>query len=222
MKKVTLITLIIFNLSSKGQNHLIGFQSSINFSKVTTDLFNTPTHFRTGMAIGITYDYTFKKYFTIGSDIIYNQLGFSNDIIFIDNLGFPTGYKATIKYNYDYIKLPIRFGFNYGKTFYGFVDIGLTPSFLVNAKTFIPTIVTDYITFPKTSINMTKKVNLFDIGGAINIGGGYKFKERYWLYTSFGFQHSFMTISNNDYYAKSKLIHYNYALSIGFKYRINK
>ncbi len=222
MRNILLIFLTIISITVNGQNHFLGVKGGANWTEVTASNFPKDRNYRTGLAIGLTYDYLFKKQFSAGADIIYNQRGFTNDIIFIDDLGNPTGRKEIIKFNYDYIIVPLKVGFNYGKTVYGFANLGLTPSLLVDAKTITPTYDYNGTVIPGETSTITNRVNKFDIGGLIEIGGGYKFRERYWLFTSFSYQHSFTTITNSDYFVNSKIRHYGMTLNLGLKCALTK
>ena len=222
MKNIFLLFLTLTTISVYGQNHFLGVKGGANWTEVTANNFPKDRNYRTGLAIGITYDYLFKKHFSASADIIYNQRGFTNDIIFTDDLGNPTGRKEIIKLNYDYITIPLKVGFNYGKTVYGFANLGLTPSILVDAKTITPTYDYNGTVIPGETATITNRVNKFDIGGLVEIGGGYKFKGRYWLFTSFSYQHSFTTITNSDYFASSKIRHYGMTLNLGLKCALTK
>jgi hypothetical protein len=222
MRNIILFFLTITTITVRGQNHLLGVKGGANWTEVTATNFSNDRNFGTGLAIGLTYDYLFKKHFSAGADIIYNQRGFTNDIIFTDDLGNPTGRKEIIKFYYDYITMPLKVGFNYGKTVYGFANLGLTPSILVDAKTITPTYDYNGTVITGETSNITNEVNRFDIGGLVEIGGGYKFKGRYWLFSSFSYQHSFTTITNSDYFANSKLRHYGMTLNLGLKCALTK
>ena len=222
MKQIFLIILTITTLKVAGQNHLVGVKGGVNWTNITTSNFVNQHDFRTGISAGLTYEYLFKKHFSVGADLIYNQRGFTNDIVFTDNLGNPTGEKYTTKFNYDYVSLPIKTGFNIGNKFYGFTNIGVIPSLLVDAKTVSPTFNTDGKVTGNETFDVTNRVSKFDLAGLIEIGGGYKFKGRYWLFTSFSYQHSFTTITNSDYFANSKIRHNGMALTIGLKCALTK
>lgn len=227
MKKIGIIfVLTIVAITAIGQNSLIGVKGGVNWTGQTSSYFQNEEKIRTGLAVGLTYDYTFKKYFSAGADIIYNQRGFSLDWpLLSDNQGNVIK-DVTVYYNYDYITLPLKAGFNYGKKFYGFINLGITPSMLVSAKvkntpvfidengTLVPT---HYVT-----INVFQGMEKFDIGGFAEIGAGYKIKERYWLYSSVSYQHSFTSFSNENYWGKnSKMRYYGMTLSFGMKIQIN-
>ena len=50
----------------------------------------------------------------------------------------------------------------------------------------------------------------------------FKFKERYWLFTSISYHQSFTTISNADYFANSNIRHYGMTFNLGLKYALTK
>lgn len=144
-----------------------------------------------------------------------------NDIVFTDFLGNPTGEKYTTKFNYDYVSLPIKTGLNFGNKFFGFANIGVIPSLLVNAKTITLTINADGRVTGNETVDVTSRVTKFDLAGLAEIGGGYKIKSRYWLFTSFAYQYSLTTITNSEYFADSKR-HNGMTLIIGLKCALTK
>jgi hypothetical protein len=222
MKNILLIILTISTLDVAGQIHFIGLKGGVNSTNITSSNLLSQTDSRTGLTAGLTYEYLFKKHFSVGADLIYNQRGFTNDIVFTDNLGNPTGEKHTTKFNYDYLTVPIKTGFNIGTKLYGFTNIGIIPSLLVDAKTTTPTFDTDGKLTGNETFDVTNRVSKFDFAGLVEIGGGYKLKGRYWLFTSFSYQHSFTTITNSDYFANSKIRHNGMALTIGLKCALTK
>ena len=208
-------------LNAVGQNQFIGVKGSVNLTNISSsDIRNTD--YRTGLSSGITYEYLFGKHYSLGADIIYNQRGFRDYLTLTDNTGNPTGEKAIYKYNYDYLSIPIKTGFNIGNTFYSFANIGLIPSILVNAKTFLPPFDINAKVGGSDVIDLTNKVTKFDLAGLIEIGGGYKFKNRYWLFSSIGYQQSITTITNSEYFANSKIRHNGMNLTVGMKYALSK
>ena len=223
MKTIFLLLLTFVTFTVNGQNHLLGVKGGVNWTKVTSsDNFDNNTNYRTGFAVGLSYDYIFKRNFTLGADILYNQRGLTSDDIFRDEHGNPTGQKEIMTFNYDYLTIPIRVGYHYGNIFYAFTNIGLTPAVLLDAQISIPEIRINETAFPSERHNVTDRVNKFDVGGIIEIGGGYKFKDRFWLYTSFSYQRSLTTITNPDYFANSKIRHNGMAINVGLKYALTK
>ena len=222
MKNIFLLILTISTLKVAGQNHLIGVKGGVNSTNITSSNFISQTDYRTGLTAGLTYEFLFKKHFSIGTELIYNQRGFTNGILLTDNFGNPTGEKHITKFNYDYVSLPIKAGLNFGTKLYGFTNIAVIPSLLIDAKTIKPIFYPDGYVFGNKTIDVTNRVSKFDFAGLIEIGGGYKFKGRYWLFTSFSYQHSFTTITNSDYFADSKIRHNGMTLMLGMKSALTK
>ncbi len=218
MRKIITILIVLFTVPIFGQNHFIGLKGGINRTNVISDNFLSDNDYRNGFIVGLTYEYEFKNKFHIGLDLVYAQNGFKNDIIFTDETGNPIGQKATSDFNYDYLSLPIKGGFSLGNNFAGFLNLGVIPSLLINAETIIPT----YENIAGETFDVTEKVTRFDIAGLIEIGGSYKFKERFLLFTSLAYQQSFTTITNEDYFSNGKAKNYGMTLSIGLRYALKK
>jgi hypothetical protein len=217
MKNIFIIILTISTLKVAGQNHLIGVKVGANSTNITSTNFISETDSRSGLAAGLSYEFLIKRHFSIGADFIYNQRGVTYDMVFTDNIGNPTGEKYITKFNYDYVSLPIKVGFNIGTKLYGFTIIGVIPSLLVEAKTTTPTFDMDGNFTGNKTFNVTNRVSKFDFAGIAEIGGGYKFNNRFWLFTSFAYQHSVTTITNSEYFANSIIKHNGMALILGLK-----
>jgi len=152
--------------------------------------------------------------------IIYNQRGFTED--FDINFGLDRG---LCKFNYDYLSFPVKIGLNRGRKIYGFLNTGLIPSILINAWATEPYYSNHEYSGMETT-NVKSKVTKFDIAGLVEIGGGYKFKDKYLLFTSFVFQRNFTKITNADYYSLSHSTgserHYGFTLTLGLKCALTK
>jgi hypothetical protein len=65
--------------------------------------------------------------------------------------------------------------------------------------------------------DMTNDFERFDLSGIVEIGGGYKFMERYMLYASDTYQHSFTNLikapNNQDF----RMSHYGMMANMGIK-----
>jgi hypothetical protein len=221
MKYLFLLILKVSSLTIYGQNHLLGVKGGVSLTNVNSNLNSlSQSEPRTGLIAGLTYEYLFKNHISVGAELIYNQRGFINYIVLPDQFVNPTGERYARRYNYNYISLPVTTGFNIGSKFYGFTNIGITPSFLVNAKSIIPRF--DFDNYPeiimtgnKTSdiANSTKSL---DLAGFAEFGGGYKFKNGFWLFTSFAYQHSITRISSSEH-SNSKTRHNGMMFTIGVK-----
>lgn len=214
MRKIIPVLLILFAIPAFGQNHFIGLKGGVNWTNVISENFLNNNDYKNGFVGGLAYEYEFKKKFHIGLDLVYAQKGFKNDVVFTDMYGNPIGEKVTSHFNYDYLSLPLKAGFSLGNSFAGFLNIGVVPSLLINAKT----IMSQFNNPNDNTVDVTDKVTKFDFGGIVEIGGSYKFRERFLLFTSFAYQQSFMTFTNENYFSNGRARHFGMMLSVGFKY----
>ncbi len=209
--------LLMSTISVFGQNHFAGLKTGVNLTNVHSSDFISNDGNRTGFSGGLTYEYLLNKRFNLGVDFLYCQKGFTSDMIFTDETNNPTGEKATFVYNYNYLSFPVKGGFLIGEKISGFVNFGIVPSFLINASHISPAIGN---IIDEDIINVTSDVKKLDFGGLVEIGGNYKIKDRYLIYTSVAYQQSFTTITNSDYWPDSEVKNYGITLSIGLKYAI--
>ncbi len=72
------------------------------------------------------------------------------------------------------------------------------------------------------TLDLTNPVSKFDFAALAEIGAAYKFKSKYWLFTSVAYQYSFTTITNSEYFANSKIRHEGLILSILLKLDLTK
>lgn len=205
--------ILISTIPVLGQNHIIGVKGGINLTNIYSNKNISNSHYRTGFNGGLTYEYILNNRFGLGVDLLYSQKGFTNNV-------FPAGIKATYIFNYDYLSFPIKGGFFIGDNISGFVNLGLVPSILIDAKEINPAV--EGFVDEKTTIDVTDKVTKFDFGGLIEIGGSYKFGNHFFIFTLFAYQQSFTTITNADYLSQFKIKHYSMTVSIGLKYILKK
>jgi len=220
MKKIILIIAILYSNRIYCQNHNVGIKIGSSITNVTKQRFVSSTDNRFGLNFCFTYEHLSKKYFSIGTEIVYNQKGFRTDNNFTDDKGNPIGKKSTTKFNYDYITVPIKVGLNYGNKLYGFTNIAIAASKLIDAKTIVPVINSDLEVIGTQTSNLTKYVRKFDIGGNVEFGIGLKFRNKFRVFTSFAYQHSFIPFSNSKYFSNSNLLHNGKVFSIGLNYKL--
>lgn len=222
MKQILLFPFVFNLFSINAQNHLVGLKGGASWTNINATGFLTEVDTKLGMNLGLTYDYMLKKYFSIESGIIYDQRGFTNEVIITNVEGAETGKSVTIRYNYDYLTIPLKIEFNYGKKIYFFGAIGVTPSILVKANWTFPAIEFNGELLNKKVFDETELVNRFDLGGLAEVGFGYKFNEKLWLYSAFSYQRSFTSITNSNYFANSEIRHYGMNANLGLKYVLGK
>lgn len=222
-KSIILLLLSYATLSLSAQNHFLGIKEGVSWSDVTTRNFFDNSNHRMGLVAGLSYDYLFEQSFTLGADVLYSPRGFSDIIILANSHGNILGYNSKILFYYDYLEVPLRVGFHYGKTLYCFANMGITPAILLNAQITVPDIVVEgEIVFLKEKHNVTKNVNRFDFGGIVEVGGGHKLTDGLWIYSSFSYQHSLTSITNRNHFYGSKIWHNAMTVSIGLKYALTQ
>jgi opacity protein-like surface antigen len=177
-RKTILFILTVLSLSVTGQTHFIGFQGGLNLTNIYAEAFFKDDSYRKGISSGINYELVFSDKYSVGVDLLYNQNGFQEKIIYRDNSGNEIITDIKTKFNYDYLSLPIKFGYQIGNKFKGFAKIGIIPSLLINAKTIVPNFDTDGNITEWQALNVFNDVSKFDFAGLFEIGIGYKLIDR--------------------------------------------
>jgi len=212
MKKTIFIILTVLSLNLSGQTQLIGIKCGASVTNNSLSDYSSKHLYRTGLSVGLSYERLQKNHFLIGAELLYDQHDLTTEIEALNYSGDLR--KIATNFKYSSLLVPIKAGFMTGKRFYGFANIGLKPSIVLGEKTktmfFDPygnltSINYYYGTDPYTTYTE------FDISGLFEFGGGYKLKDKYWLFTSFAFQKSF---TNSHYFGKN----FGTTLSLGLKY----
>ena len=217
MRKLLFILLIGISVSAFGQVQSIGFQSGVNLTNLTGDIFKD-SKYRTGIIGGFNYELLFKSNYTIGTDILYAQQGFIDNITIMDNYGNIIG---DSKHCYDYLSIPIKFGYTKGQKLKSFVKIGICPSFLLSAKSTVSKFDSSGDVAGYEKVDIKNYVSKFDFGGLLELGVGYSLENRIELFSSLTGRKSLTSFSNSDYFQNSKIRHYGFSLMVGLKYRLN-
>lgn len=220
MKNILLITFVITSLGLTAQMHLIGLKGGVNFANISATNFSKSMANPLGLSGGVTYDYLINSYLSVGIDVLYQQRGFQSNSIFTNDEGEQIGTSLKSQFNYDYVTVPIKIGFNYGEKLYVFGNVGVTPALLIRAVTTIPPFEIAEIKMKGQRVNSTRNVNQFDIGAFLEIGVGYKLNNRYWIYASGTLNHSVIAFNNANYFPASNLKHRSISAYLGVKYRI--
>lgn len=221
MKYIISIILAIISLSSSGQS-FIGVRGGLNLTNNSfNDLFINKNS-RSGVSGGLTYELFIKENTSIGVDLLYNQRGFTDEIIFTDNQGNPTGQKATTEFNFNYLSLPIKAGIYTKNRKRISLNLGLVPSYLIKSETILPTYEFDGQIYNGQTINTTDRVSRFDIAGLFEFAFNFQIKDNYWFFGTMSYQHSFTDFTNKDYFNDQNMKHYGLILSFGFRYRLTK
>lgn len=223
MKKQLLFTLLTMtSLHLIGQNDWIGLKVGLNSTNTSSDFISSTNYAKTGLSAGLTYEHACKGHLFFGADLIYNQRGFKDDIIFYTIEGNTTGERYTLKYHYNYLSVPLKLGLTFGEKLCGFTNFGVIPSLLVKANTISPTFDSNAQRIGDETIDVTNRASKFDFAGLIEIGAAYRINERYVFAASFSYQRSLTTLTNSDYFANSTIKMHGMALNLGVKYALTK
>ena len=221
MKSIILIILTTIACNVMGQTHFIGIKGGANFTNVQTIKFLNDNEKRIGFSGGLTYEYLFSRHFSISADLIYDQRGFINYLIFTDSLGNPTGRKEPTYFYYDYFSIPIMMGFMIGDKIYGFAKLGLCPSLPIYATTKNSLFDSGGNIVGAQTYNVTDRITKLDLASVIQLGVGYKIKDKVAMITSVSFLKSFTNIANSNYFKDSSIKHYGISVSAGLIYSLN-
>jgi hypothetical protein len=231
-----LFILISFNLlflKLEGQVNVLGVRTGLSQSNVKSTAISFPVQFkignsikyekRNGTLLGLSYEHINRKHFSLGVEVNYNQRGISSFVI-TDSIGYPIAEseKYPTDYNYNYFSIPVKVGYNLGKKIYGFVNLGVVSSILSNSFVETPIIGANGVLVKYEKNDITNRVNKFDFAGIYEFGVGYKYKDKFWFYSSFENLRSFNSFSNLNYYNNHKIKHSLKVLSLGIKMVINK
>ena len=219
MRKLLFILLIGISVRAFGQAQSIGIQSGVNLTNLTGDIFKD-SKFRTGIIGGFNYELLFKSNYTIGTDILYSQQGFVDKVTFTDEHGNVLGTEPSSKYYYDYMSIPIKFGYTEGVKLKSFIKLGVCPSFLLSAESTVPKFDSSGDITGYEKVNVKNNATKFDFGALLELGVGYSLKNRIELFSSLTGRKSLTTFSNSDYFQNSKIRHYGFSLMAGLKYRL--
>jgi hypothetical protein len=224
MKKLAVIVLMIISINASAQIRHIGISAGLGLTGIakTNSQFFNDAETRQGLSAGLTYEYTLKNNISISAGITYNQRGFRIPYDLKDNAGNPIVEDEAIKFNYDYLSLPLKAGYRFGDKVFGFGNIGIVPAFLVNAKQFHPGYKTDAVQVGAETVDVSEYVSKFDFATLIEIGAGYNINEKYSVNTTVTYQRSLSTFSTYDYFEDDHLRHTGLTLSIGVRYRLTK
>ncbi|WP_123776025.1 outer membrane beta-barrel protein [Brumimicrobium aurantiacum] len=215
MSKLFTILVLLFALPVLGQNHHVGLKGGVNWTNVRAKNSFENTKYKIGYTAGLSYQYQLKNNYHFGLDFIYAQKGFDDIIVFTDDFGNSTGTKYTSEFDYNYFSIPLKAGFSVGNKLSSFMNIGIVPSWLTSAVYRSPA---NKSSWEGVVLDVTDEVTKFDLGGLVEIGGSYTLFDQYIMYTTFGYQHSFTSFTNENYFNNTEVRHYGFGFSIGLKY----
>lgn len=199
MKNAFLLLLFAQSLTGFSQS-LLGANVGISLMNMTFKQLDTK--FRPAIVGGVDYEHFLNEHFSVETGLAYSAHGYKSDAFFTED-GL-TGSTTTLKFNCNYLSVPVDFGFNFGGKLGGSVNLGVMPSILLHAVGKDPV---------DGKISETVAVHTIDIAGLAGAGLTYKLKPQYWLTSSLHFERGLTHIAD-----QSDLSSYGFVLSFGVKY----
>lgn len=203
---------LLTSFSAAAQRHTIGIQAGAGLSRVRSDVFENEGAPKARMNLGLTYERRIGSHLTLGADLLYQQRGFTTQVVIVDQSRMPIG-TTTTPFSYNYAALPVKAGYQFGAKGYGFGKLGLVPALLLRASYERPEITSD----KRENVDMTGDTRRFSLAGIAEAGGGYRFDGPFQLYASLAFQHDITSFTDAAYFRSR---HYGCYLNLGFRYEL--
>ena len=211
---ILIMSLMLLSFFSQAQKHLVGAYGGLNSFNQSSSLAFNETERGISPFFGLSYQYMIKEKFSLGIDAIYETRKFYSPIIL-----FLWNEPYDITYRLNYLSVPLKAGYNFGNKFYGFVNIGAVPSFLLSGTVTRPDLINSTGVISELVQDLTPSTNRLDISGLAELGGGLKFNS-IWVYTSFAYQHGLMNINNAEDQNSPEITLNGVLLSLGMRYMI--
>jgi hypothetical protein len=222
MRQILIFLFILISSVAFGQKHLIGIKGGLNFTNFTSKEGFESTSTKTGLIGGITYDFLLTDKYRIGVDILYSQRGVKDKFVIIDDFGTYMG-EVDTEMNYDYLSIPIKFGYELGDKIKMIPKIGIVPAIAIKAEMTSPTFEGNgFVITGQETIDHMDNVSKFDFGGIVEFGIETDLSENLIFCTNLNYKHSLTTFSNSDYFEGQDMRHYGFSVSVGIKYSLNK
>jgi hypothetical protein len=201
------------------QNHYVGLRGGVGRTNIRATNFISNSDSKNVVGGGLTYAYQFKNpHFYAGVDLLYQAQGFTNYMFFTNDVGDIAGEGLEVNYSYNYLAVPLRFGFQTGESWYGFANVSFVPSVLLSAQVESPIISPLDMFLGYTTVSTSENVAPFDLAAGVELGGGYRWKNQLCTFVSFTYQESVTSHSAENYFSNSKLHHRLMGLSFGLRY----
>lgn len=221
MKQILIILFIALATITYGQTHIIGMQAGLNLTNITANEIFYNSEMRAGFTGGITYDLKLSDRYRIGVDVLYSQQGFTEKFSLFDDYGAYIG-EVNSEMNFNYLSIPIKFGYEMGNKIKIIPKIGIVPAFPVIAESITPKLNNTGVVIGQETFNHMDYISKFDFGGLIEVGIERAFSEKLIIYSALAYKHSLTTFSNPNYFDGYNLRHYGLSVSVGIKHGLSK
>ena len=221
MKRLLVIILSTISLNVIGQDHWIGFQGGMEKSNEASANYFKDSKFHNGIVGGLNYEYRFHNNFSVGVDLLYVQKGFILKTVYTDNFGNKSGKSDKLQQLYDYLSIPIKIGYTVGNKLKGFAKIGICPSTILKAEGIYPVVDINGNYLKTDKYNYINLVSKYDLGGLIELGTRYGLNNNLELFSSFTYNKSFRTFTNEKFFMDANMRHYDFSLDVGVKFKLH-
>lgn len=213
MKVVKLIFLLVVLVANTSFCQLIEINGGINRSNTLAIGFEGQTTYKTGLLSGLDYFYNLGNNLYLGAGVFYSKMGTYEEQSGVKPWG--DVYKYTVNQNFDYLEMPLKVGKIYGDNITLFPRIGLFGSYLLSTKT--TQLSSDTLYVFKNDI---EDMRSFNIGGIIEVNGGYKLTNYIEIIASVAYKCSIngMFIKDNRYNYNPH--HHGLVITSGLRFKI--
>ncbi len=221
MKYILPFVLVLFTLKITAQQRAFNFSFIGNNSSLVNNYVDefskdveTTSVFGSGIGFGFERQYKSNVLFECGFQA--NRLGY--EVNYKSNFGGDPK-ELTYRYYQDYISIPLKGGFVYGKKIFGFAKLGLIPSLLIGEQ-----VVNTYLNKTNNSDYRLRIANPeLNVFGITEIGGGFLVGRKINIFSSFAYQRSIIVLGYSDsFYNDNSRKLYALSLALGVKYLIVK
>lgn len=191
-----LFTFLLFlPFFSVGQDHILSIEGGYSYSQIHPKFKTTGIVKPKNLYYGaINYEFHPENWFYFSLGARFDQKGFELGLEPVykneDGMVLPTDSNVFFNSNSSYLSIPIKFGFQFGKQFFGFFAGGVMPSFLVNTNLETTTL---YFNFEeKSKAKSWDHIKYFDLPLIAEIGIGAELSEIVLLRVSASYTYSLM------------------------------
>jgi hypothetical protein len=220
----TIIAMVLCLLSfeyARAQEQWVGLKAGMDRTRVSSDHYSG-VHSRPGVTAGISFERVTRAQLLMGVELLYEQRGFSNEVIITDYYNNPTGEYYPVHFKYNYVTMPLKMGLYLKGRFFGYACAGLLPGILIKATEQGPVLDGSNQYQRDTLRTITNRMPGFDLGGLVEVGMGYKVTKHLSVVGSCRAQQSFTSFTSDNYFTGYSVKHNGVAVCIGVKYALIK
>lgn len=187
------VLLVCSSLDLTGQKRFVGVKFQMNRSGAYSDDLYNDHEYISRFGGGIMFEQYVNKHFSMGAELIYNPLGYSDLVEAKDENGNDVTGTFPVYYHFNYISLPMKLSVLFDQGFIFYSGIDLIPSFLINANYSVGD------DFPVKSLaghnyNITSEVRKLNLAVSPQIGVGFHLGKKNLLCFSAGY---YLGLTNN-------------------------